>query len=283
MAKPKLENRNLKLGGPSEFRISDVEFRQRAEQTGSPLGPPDNIDATSKAVRSMFSTVARRYDFLNHFLSAGFDLTWRRATARALAPVLRSPDSLAADLCCGTGDLAFELARVSRGRVMGADFCHPMLQRALAKLGRRAPGRGQAVCRSVTFLEADSLALPFADDSLDLVSTAFGFRNLASYARGLGEMHRVLKPGGTLAILEFSRVDWPLVGPLFRFYFRKILPRIGTLVSGVAGPYQYLPDSVTSFPDQRALAQHIREAGFTNVRYHNFLGGAAALHLGEKA
>jgi demethylmenaquinone methyltransferase / 2-methoxy-6-polyprenyl-1,4-benzoquinol methylase len=242
--------------------------------SGSPLGSPDNEDSTARAVRSMFASVAPRYDFLNHFLSLGRDLAWRRSTARTLRPILERPGSLAVDVCCGTGDLALAFSRYSRSTVLGTDFCHPMLQRAREKAARRA--------RAISFFEADTLRLPFREDSLDLVGVAFGFRNLANYARGLEEMRRVLKPGGAAAILEFSRIDWPLIGPLFRFYFRRLLPKIGTLVSGVAGPYQYLPDSVSKFPDQKQLAGLMREAGFSNVHYRNFFAGAAALHLGEK-
>jgi demethylmenaquinone methyltransferase/2-methoxy-6-polyprenyl-1,4-benzoquinol methylase len=135
----------------------------------------------------------------------------------------------------------------------------------------------------IHFLEADALSLPFRDDSLDAVTVAFGFRNLAHYDRGVEEMRRVLKSGGCLGILEFSRVRGPVFGPIFRFYFRRVLPRLGTWVSGVAGPYRYLPDSVSVFPDQDALAEKIRAAGFRNVSYVNFTGGVAALHLGEKA
>lgn len=254
------------------------------EQRGSPLGTPESAEATGRAVRGMFAAVAPRYDFLNHALSLGCDLAWRRATARALRDVLARRESVVADVCCGTGDLAFALARFSRGAVLGADFCHPMLQRARAKLDR-AGRQSSAPVRpgALSFIEADTLRLPFASGSLDAVSTGFGFRNLADYERGLEEMRRVLKPGGAIAILEFSRVSWPVLGPLFRFYFRKLLPRIGKLVSGVAGPYQYLPDSVARFPDQEALAALMREAGFERVRYRNFFAGAAALHLGEKA
>ncbi len=241
---------------------------------GSPLGSPGDETTTSRAVRDMFVSVAPRYDFLNHFLSVGRDIAWRKATARALRDTLRRPGSLAVDVCCGTGDLALEFSHFSSGRVVGADFCHPMLERAREKASRSTG--------PVFFLEADTLSLPFRDDALDVISTAFGFRNLANYARGLQEMRRVLKIGGTVAILEFSRVHIPVIGPLFRLYFRRILPRIGTLVSGVPGPYQYLPDSVSRFPDQEALARMMRETGFTNVRYRNFSLGAAALHLGQK-
>lgn len=241
---------------------------------GSPLGPRGDERSTSRAVRDMFVSVAPRYDFLNHFLSVGRDIAWRRATAQALRERLAQPGSVALDVCCGTGDLALALSRLSSGRVVGTDFCHPMVARAREKAARNSS--------PVFFLEADTLNLPFNENSLDIVSTAFGFRNLTNYLRGLQEIRRVLRPGGTLAILEFSRVNMPVIGPLFRLYLRKILPRIGTLISGVAGPYQYLPDSVSRFPDQETLARMMREAGFTNVHYRNFSLGAAALHTGQK-
>jgi demethylmenaquinone methyltransferase / 2-methoxy-6-polyprenyl-1,4-benzoquinol methylase len=222
----------------------------------------------------MFGAIAPRYDFLNHFLSLGRDIAWRRATARALRDVLAQPGSRVADLCCGTGDLSFCLGRYSQGLVMGTDFCHPML--AIAR------GKGGAYRGRVQFLEADALRLPFADGSLDAVTSAFGFRNLANYARGVEEMRRVLKSGGRLAILEFSQVRWPIFGPLFRLYFRRVLPRLGAWISRVEGPYRYLPDSVARFPQQEALVEMLRGAGFHQVGYVNFTGGVAALHLAEK-
>ena len=241
---------------------------------GSPLGSPDNPRSTSQAVQKMFAAVAPRYDFLNHFLSLGRDIAWREATARELSPALARPESVALDLCCGTGDLAVALNRLTEGMVIGSDFCRPMLERAQKKTLRGA--------RLIPLLGADALALPFRDNSLDVVVVAFGFRNLASYTGGLREMQRVLKPGGTVAILEFSRVRWPVFGLLFGVYFRYVLPRIGTCLSGVSGPYQYLHDSVSHFPDQETLARAMRKAGFRSVRYRNFTGGVAALHLGEK-
>jgi demethylmenaquinone methyltransferase/2-methoxy-6-polyprenyl-1,4-benzoquinol methylase len=246
----------------------------RASGQGSPLGSGANEASTSAAVRTMFAAVARRYDFLNHFLSLGRDIAWRRAPARALQEILARPGSCVADLCCGTGDLSFCLGRHSQGLVMGADFCHPMLAIARAKAGTQA-GR-------VQFLEADALQLPFGDASLDAVTSAFGFRNLANYSRGIEEMRRVLKSGGRLAILEFSQVRWPIFGPIFRFYFRRVLPHVGAWISGVEGPYRYLPDSVARFPGQEALADMLCRAGFHKVSYVNFTGGVAALHVGEK-
>ena len=245
----------------------------RAPQAESPRGSPKAAESTARAIRKMFSAVAPRYDFLNHFLSLGQDIAWRKATATALRPVLERPGSTVADLCCGTGDLAFELERYAAGRVFGTDFCRPMLELA----------RKKALHRSTLFLEADALALPFADDSLDLATLAFGFRNLSSYMRGLEEIRRVLKPQGVLAILEFSEVQGALFGPFFRFYFRHLLPRIGSWVSGVPGPYQYLHDSVVRFPNQQAFSELLSEHGFHNVRYSNFTGGVAALHLAEKS
>jgi demethylmenaquinone methyltransferase/2-methoxy-6-polyprenyl-1,4-benzoquinol methylase len=217
--------------------------------------------------------VAPRYDFLNHFLSLGLDILWRRAAARALRDVLARPGSLVADVCCGTGDLSLAFARHSSGVVVGTDFSKPMLRRAKIKARQHL---------RVAFAEADTLRLPFAENSLDAVGAAFGFRNLANYAEGLAELRRVLKPGGRLAILEFSRVRWPLFDRLFDWYFRHVLPRMGSWISGTRGPYQYLPHSVARFPDQEGFASELRAAGFSNVRYRNYCGGVAALHQGEK-
>jgi len=238
----------------------------------SPSGSADE-NSTGQAVRSMFAAVASRYDFLNHFLSLGRDIAWRNATAKALHDVLERSGSVVVDLCCGTGDLSFAFARYSAGVVVGADFCRPMLQLARRKARPRS---------GVLFLEADTLCLPLRDESADAVAMAFGLRNLANYSRGVQEMRRVLRRGGSLAILEFSQVRGPVVGSLFRFYFRHLLPRLGTWISGVKGPYQYLPDSVSRFPDQESLAAFLREKGFQEVRYLNFTGGIAALHMALK-
>jgi demethylmenaquinone methyltransferase/2-methoxy-6-polyprenyl-1,4-benzoquinol methylase len=230
----------------------------------------------------MFAAVAPRYDFLNHFLSLGLDLGWRRAAAKTLRDVLSRPASVAADVCCGTGDLALALSRFSAGTVIGTDFCYPMLERAEQKVPRWGRQSGTGLHSAVLFLGADTLSLPFPEGSLDLVTSAFGFRNLANYAMGLDEMFRILKPGGVVAILEFSRVRWPVFGPVFRFYFARLLPRIGDWVSGVRGAYRYLYDSVTGFPDQKDLATMMGKAGFTSIQYRNLMGGVAALHIGKK-
>lgn len=242
---------------------------------GSPLGSPADISSTGRSVRAMFAAVAPRYDFLNHFLSAGLDIIWRRATARALRGALREPDSVALDVCCGTGDLAIALRRVAKGRVIAADFCAPMFHRARSKFRR--------IRQPIGILGADTLSLPFASSSADVVASGFGFRNLASYSDGLRELWRVLKPGGTLAILEFSRVRWPLFGPMFRLYFAAVLPRLGAWISGVPGAYVYLHDSASRFPDQDAFSDALRNAGFKDIRCRDFAGGVAALHIAVKA
>ena len=242
---------------------------------GATLGSPGDELKTARAVRGLFAAITPRYDLLNHVLSLGADILWRREAARALAGTLEQPEALVLDLCCGTGDLAIALSTHGRATVRGADFCHPMLRRAEAKAAARD--------LRLKFVEADALQLPFADSSLDAVATAFGFRNLANYARGLREIRRVLKPGGSLAILEFSHVRWPLFDLLFRFYFRHVLPKLGDWISGVPGPYRYLRDSVKVFPDQEALAALMKDEGFAEVGYRNLTGGIAALHTGKKS
>lgn len=231
-----------------------------------------NPISTAAQLRRMFAAIAPRYDLLNHLLSFNADRLWRRFVVRQLRPVLRRPGVRVLDLCCGTADLALVLGHDAP--VIGLDFCHPMLVRGQHKIKRRqAP---------VWLVEGDALRTPFADEQFDVVTIAFGLRNLEALERGLSEIHRLLKPGGLAAILEFSCPVVPVFSQLFRLYFRHLLPWLGTLVSGVEGPYQYLHDSVQSFPDQEQLAARMRQAGFGNVRYHNLTGGIAAFHLGQK-
>jgi demethylmenaquinone methyltransferase/2-methoxy-6-polyprenyl-1,4-benzoquinol methylase len=232
-----------------------------------------NAPGKGRLVREMFAEIAPSYDRLNHLLSGNVDKRWRRFTAGKLRDVLEHPDAVVLDLCCGTGDLSLELE--PQAQVIGCDFCHPMLVLALDKARHQH-------ARRLTLAEADALRLPFASNSFDAVTVAFGLRNLESIEGGLTEILRVLKPGGRTAVLEFSQPVVPIFRELFQFYFLKILPRIGALISGSQGAYTYLPQSVQNFPDQKRLAALMTSVGYSNVRYHNLWGGIAALHLGER-
>ncbi len=223
-------------------------------------------------VRSMFGRVAGRYDLLNHLLSFNVDRSWRRRTVRRLRPVLVRPGSRVMDLCCGTGDLVLALEAERGASVFGADFCHPMLLEASRKFTR--------VRSKSILIETDALALPLPDNSLDLVTVAFGFRNLVSYHDGLAEMRRVLRPAGVAAILEFSQPVHPVFARMYEFYTRAILPRIGGWLSGSPDAYQYLPESVRNFPDAETLAGAMRRAGFRDVEFERMTGGIVALHIG---
>ena len=221
----------------------------------------------------MFSGIAGRYDLLNHLLSGNVDKSWRRVAVRALESSLVE-GARVLDVACGTGDLSLVLAEAGAARVIGLDFCRPMLE-----IARR---KAVADSRSIPFVEGDALRLPFADATFDAVTIAFGLRNLASVADGLRELRRVLKPGGRLAVLEFSSPVVPGFRALFRFYFTRVLPHIGGLVSGSRGAYEYLPDSVSRFPDQKRLVELMRAEGFEGVEYCNLTGGIAALHTGTR-
>jgi demethylmenaquinone methyltransferase/2-methoxy-6-polyprenyl-1,4-benzoquinol methylase len=223
----------------------------------------------------MFSHIAGRYDLLNHLLSGNTDKRWRRLVARKLRAPLSSPDARALDVACGTGDLSLALVAATSARVTGLDFCRPMLEHAARKALDKAAGR-------CVFIEGDALRLPFVDEVFDAVSIAFGLRNLSSVERGLSELLRVLKPGGTACILEFSRPVVPGFNRLFQFYFTRVLPKVGGLVSGSNSAYEYLPASVSRFPDQKRLAEMMREAGFEEVEYQNLTGGIAALHTARR-
>ena len=227
-------------------------------------------------VRGMFGRVAHRYDLANHLLSFNIDRYWRAHTVKRARAILERPEAKVLDICCGTGDLALALAGVLKktGRpVLGSDFCHPMLVAAHGKIAaRRAP--------AVVF-ESDAMQLPLRDASLDLVTVAFGFRNLANYEAGLVEMRRVLKPGGMAAILEFSTPPNRAFAALYNFYSRRILPVIGGALSGSRDAYTYLPESVRKFPRAPELVEMMRRAGFAEVEFEYLTGGIVALHLGR--
>ena len=253
-----------------------------APVTGTrPEGTATEADASRK-VREMFAIIAPRYDFLNHFLSFQTDRLWRKRTARLLRPILQRPDATVLDLCCGTGDLSIALARQGQARIFGADFAHPMLVRAAEKTASQLNSSSNGAPRILPFLEADALRLPFADQSFDLVTTAFGFRNLANYESGLREIHRVLKPGGTIAILEFTEPPATLLGRIYRWYFREVLSRIGGLISGHYAAYTYLPKSVSRFFLPPELASLMQQVGYTSINFRLWTFATVALHTAQR-
>lgn len=223
-------------------------------------------------VQRMFSNIAPRYDLLNHVLSFNIDRGWRRLLLESLEPVLRRDDARVLDLCCGTGDVLLELQRNSRAHILGADFSRPMLAAAQSKIRARH--------LTNPLIEADALQLPFADNSIDAIAISFGFRNLANYRAGLVELHRVLKSGGMLAILEFSQPPNALVHSVYSVYSRFVLPFIGGVISGSRQAYSYLPESIRKFPDAQALGLLMTETSFRQVRYCLLTSGIAALHIG---
>jgi demethylmenaquinone methyltransferase/2-methoxy-6-polyprenyl-1,4-benzoquinol methylase len=224
----------------------------------------------ARRVRDMFANIAPRYDLLNHLLSVNIDKRWRRRVVKKLSALLPQ-DSRVLDVGCGTGDLSIELFENTAAHVTGIDFCGPMLKLAKTK----AP--------QLQFIEGDALNLPFAEASFDGLTIGFALRNLADVEQGLRELLRVLKPDGHVAILEFSHPVNPVFASFVRFYNWRLLPWIGGLVSGSRGAYEYLPDSISKFPDQEALAAMMRAAGFTDVRFENLSGGVAALHIGRRS
>lgn len=222
----------------------------------------------------MFGQVAPRYDLLNHLLSFNADRWWRSRTVARVREVLRRPDARVIDLCCGTGDLMLALSAEGHGaRIWGSDFCHPMLVEA-ARKAREA--RAEA-----PVFESDALSLPVRDAALDLITIAFGFRNLANYENGLLELRRVLRPGGMLAILEFSQPPNAAFARLYDWYSRAVLPRLGAAISGAGEAYTYLPESVRKFPDADGFAAMMKTAGFTDVEYERMTFGVVALHIGR--
>ncbi|HLV00250.1 MAG TPA: bifunctional demethylmenaquinone methyltransferase/2-methoxy-6-polyprenyl-1,4-benzoquinol methylase UbiE [Acidobacteriota bacterium] len=231
------------------------------------------VDKQAGQVRRMFDAIAPRYDLLNRLLSLSVDRYWRRIARKRLAQLQPDPSSIQIlDLCTGTGDLAFEMARL--GSVVGCDFSHSMLV-----LGRKKERRRRA---RVRFVEGDVLRLPLPDSIFDAVTIAFGLRNLEDLRCGLQEVARVMKKGATLLVLEFSIPTIPVFRSLYLFYFTRILPLIGNLISRRRGPYSYLPASVREFPPPPELAQIIQECGFTEVSVESLTGGIASLYLARR-
>jgi len=227
----------------------------------------------ARAVREMFGAIARRYDFLNHFLSVNIDKHWRHVCLREVERRLLRDAPAILDVGCGTADLALEFSDL--GSVVGCDFCHPMLQIGIDKIHREVRKH------RINLLEADALALPFPNSSFDVVVSAFVLRNLVDIDSGLREMRRVLRPGGVLGVLDFSMPAAPLLGSLYKVYFTRVLPGLGRLISGVKGAYRYLPDSVREFPPPEELIRRLESAGFDRVSYRSLTSGIAVLLVGE--
>jgi demethylmenaquinone methyltransferase / 2-methoxy-6-polyprenyl-1,4-benzoquinol methylase len=239
----------------------------------APEGARDE-ESAARAVQQMFAEVAPRYDLLNHVLSCNVDRIWWWRAARTFSHILQRNQVRVLDLCCGTGDMTLALrkrAGKSENEIVGADFVHEMLVRAKPKTSDKR----------IALMEADALQLPLPDGEFDLVTSAFGFRNLANYEAGLREIHRVLRPGGEIGILDFSEPTGVL-GKLYRIYFRHVLPRIGGLISGQRGAYSYLPSSVERFPGPDEMKQKMQAAGFTDVSWRPYTFRIAGLFRGKK-
>ena len=225
-------------------------------------------------VQGMFADIAPRYDLLNHLLSFNIDRGWRKRLLKSLGPVLERQNARVLDLCCGTGDVLLDLAGAGKAAVIGADFCHPMLVSARKK--------SEASGFRARLIEADALELPLPAHSIDAISVAFGFRNLANYGAGLTELFRVLKPGGMLAILEFSHPPGLFMKISYGIYSNVLLPSVGALVSGSRAAYSYLPESVRKFPGAEEFRVMLQHGGFSETKFELLTGGIAALHTGIK-
>jgi len=241
--------------------------------TASEKARPETGTGRERQVRALFSRIAPRYDLLNHLLSLNVDRRWRRRAVDALAWE-RTPGGLYLDACAGTYDLTLELARRPgfRGRVVASDFARPML----------AEGRGKLADAPVLPACSDALRLPFGEGIFHGATVGFGVRNLADLDRGLGELHRVLRPGGRLVVLEFTVPPNPLVRGLYLLYFERVLPLVGRIVSGHPWAYRYLPESVKDFPGPDGLARRMEAAGFRRVEWRHLTLGIAAIHVGER-
>lgn len=234
------------------------------------------VDKSGPRVRRMFGEIAGKYDFLNHLLSLNVDRYWRWRTVRTVSP--KSGDRIL-DVCTGTGDLALAYHKATKGgaEIVGADFCHEMLA-----LGHQKGMKAQAGDR-LSFIEADTQNLPFPSDRFNIVTVAFGLRNVADTDAGLAEMTRVCSPGGHVAVLEFSSPEWQPFKGIYSWYFRNVLPRIGQMLARNAeSAYSYLPESVGEFPQGEVLAERMRRVGLTEVSYRPLTLGVATLYVGKK-
>ncbi len=230
---------------------------------------------SAEQVASMFDSISKHYDRLNHLLSFGTDRLWRKKAVSLIGRYLK-PDSVL-DVATGTGDLAIEVLRLGPVKVTGIDISSMMLEEGSNKI--RSMGHdGQ-----IELMRGDASAIGFSDCSFDLVMSAFGVRNFEDTLAGLTEMYRVVRPGGMIMVLEFSRPAWFPFRQIYGFYFRRILPRIGRKVSGDRSAYSYLPDSVMSFPDNEKFLELLRKAGFSRVAQKRLTGGIASIYTGFRS
>lgn len=272
---------------PQILKIHEVS-RSMSATGAKPIGTTDETGA-AQAVRQMFDSIAPRYDLLNHVLSANVDRLWWWRTARRFQPILADANAAILDICCGTGDMTMALLkhRPQGARpIVAADFARGMLSRGALKFGGPGVGTRKANAPYAIPMEADALHLPLKDASLDLIVTAFGFRNLANYEAGLREFNRVLKPGGQLGILEFSEPAG-LLGKAYAVYFRHVLPAIGRLIcgaggSGQAGPYNYLPTSVGNFPAPAEMLGLMQSTGYADCAWQPYTFGIAGLYTARR-
>jgi len=250
---------------------SSIKDQNQHVTGAAPQGAADERSA-AEAVQQMFDEISPRYDLVNHVLSMNVDRLWWWRTARAFRSSLQKAGARALDLCCGTGDMARALRKQApRATIIGLDFSRGMLTRGKAKFAHH----------QISPVEGDALHLPFADETFDVVVSAFGFRNLANYDAGLREIHRVLRPRGELGILDFSEPGG-MFGKLYGFYFRNVLPKIGTAISGVRGPYSYLPASVSRLPPSQEMMHRMQTAGYRNVGWQPYTFGIAGLYRAKK-
>jgi demethylmenaquinone methyltransferase/2-methoxy-6-polyprenyl-1,4-benzoquinol methylase len=242
-------------------------------------GRLDELDKSGKAIRDMFAQVARRYDLLNHLLSAGLDLLWRRRAATAAALGL-PPGALVLDLCSGTGDQAVALRRHGL-RVAAADFCLPMLALSRRKFGHRFPDAAAGASRRPAPLAADALALPFPPGRFAAATVAFGLRNVADLDQALRQLAAALSPGARLVVLEFAVPTLAPLRALYLFYFRRLLPLVGRLLSDSSSAYEYLPSSVLAFPQRQGFLDRMAAAGFADLAWRDQAAGIVCLYSGR--
>ncbi|MHC4878856.1 MAG: bifunctional demethylmenaquinone methyltransferase/2-methoxy-6-polyprenyl-1,4-benzoquinol methylase UbiE [Planctomycetota bacterium] len=256
------------------------EVPNETQTTDEQMDAASKVDKTGQRIQKMFGEISGRYDFLNHFLSGGVDIYWRWRTVRRVRP---DTDAPILDVCTGTGDLAIAFWKKADRKlpVAGTDFTHEMLVIAREKAAKLTDPNPTAA--PIEFLEADTLTLPFDADSFQIVSVAFGLRNVVDTLGGLREMTRVCQPGGQVAVLEFSMPTNRLFGAVYRWYFRNILPCIGQLLArNQEAAYNYLPQSVSQFPQGEELCGLMRDAGLADVTFTPLTFGIATLYVGQK-